>query len=89
MRTTGENPLNSVYNNALNDWQLDSLCRNKTMNLRAISPLDGRYAARVAAMEDYLSEWALMKYRVKVELRWLIAMSEREDIVHVRRFFAK
>ena len=81
-----EIPRNNVYNNALNDWQLDSLCRNKTMNLRAISPLDGRYAARVAAMEEYLSEWALMKYRVKVELRWLIAMSEREDIVHVRRF---
>ncbi|MDE2854500.1 MAG: adenylosuccinate lyase [Chloroflexota bacterium] len=56
------------------------------MNLRAISPVDGRYAAKAAPLRDYLSEWALMKYRVLVEARWLAALSARADIKHVRAF---
>lgn len=56
------------------------------MSLRAISPIDGRYADKTAALSPYLSEWALMKYRVLVEVRWLIAMSEHEGITHVRTF---
>lgn len=56
------------------------------MSLRAISPIDGRYADKTEALRPYLSEWALMKYRVLVEVRWLIAMSEHEGITHVRRF---
>ena len=56
------------------------------MNYRALSPLDGRYADRTAALGDYLSEWALMKYRVMVESRWLMALSEENDIAHVRSF---
>lgn len=56
------------------------------MSLRAISPIDGRYADKTEALQPYLSEWALMKYRVLVEIRWLIAMSEHEGITHVRRF---
>ncbi|MDE2818792.1 MAG: adenylosuccinate lyase [Chloroflexota bacterium] len=56
------------------------------MSLRAISPIDGRYADKTEALRPYLSEWALMKYRVLVEVRWLIAMSEHEGISHVRAF---
>lgn len=56
------------------------------MSLRAISPIDGRYADKTAALRPYLSEWALMKYRVLVEVRWLIAMSQHEGISHVRGF---
>ncbi|MCY4539730.1 MAG: adenylosuccinate lyase [Chloroflexi bacterium] len=56
------------------------------MSLRAISPIDGRYADKTAALSPYLSEWALMKYRALVEVRWLIAMSEHEGITHVRTF---
>ena len=56
------------------------------MDLRAISPLDGRYAEKTANLRSCLSEWALLKYRVLVEVRWLIAMSEDEDITHVRKF---
>lgn len=54
------------------------------MSLRAISPIDGRYADKTEALQPYLSEWALMKYRLLVEVRWLIAMSEHEGITHVR-----
>ncbi|MCY4018775.1 MAG: adenylosuccinate lyase [Chloroflexi bacterium] len=56
------------------------------MSLRAISPIDGRYVDKTEALRPYLSEWALMKYRLLVEVRWLIAMSEHEGISHVRSF---
>lgn len=56
------------------------------MSLRAISPIDGRYADKVSPLRDYLSEWALIKYRILVEARWLIAMSRQAGIAHVRPF---
>ena len=59
-----------------------------TESLRALSPLDGRYAEKTAILRPFLSEWALMKYRLKVELRWLLALSNEEDVHHVRRFTA-
>ena len=58
------------------------------MNLRAISPLDGRYADKVSPLREHLSEWALMRYRVLVEARWLLALSEHESLSHLRRFSA-
>jgi adenylosuccinate lyase len=44
--------------------------------LTAISPLDGRYAARLAPLRDLMSEAAFMRQRVTVEVRWLIALSD-------------
>ncbi|MEK9774953.1 MAG: lyase family protein, partial [Quisquiliibacterium sp.] len=43
--------------------------------LTALSPLDGRYAARLAPLRDLMSEAAFMRQRVKVEVRWLIGLS--------------
>jgi len=40
--------------------------------LLSISPLDGRYKAQTQDLSDYFSEFALYKYRVKVEVEWLI-----------------
>ena len=40
-------------------------------SLTALSPLDGRYARGTAALRDVFSEYALIKYRVLVEVRWL------------------
>jgi adenylosuccinate lyase len=42
--------------------------------LAALSPLDGRYAAQTLALQAYFSESALMKYRVLVEIEWLLAL---------------
>lgn len=42
--------------------------------LRAISPIDGRYADKTQALVDYFSEEALIKYRVKVEIEYFIAL---------------
>jgi adenylosuccinate lyase len=44
--------------------------------LRAISPIDGRYAKKTEALAEYFSEYALIKYRVKVEIAYLIALTE-------------
>jgi len=40
-------------------------------SLNAISPIDGRYNNKTNQLKDYFSEYALIRYRVIVELRWL------------------
>ncbi|MEF7615163.1 adenylosuccinate lyase [Aquincola sp. MAHUQ-54] len=44
--------------------------------LSALSPLDGRYAGKVAALRPLLSEFGLMHRRVQVEVEWFIALSD-------------
>ncbi len=44
--------------------------------LLAISPVDGRYAAQTAPLVAYFSEYALMRYRLRVEVEYLIALAE-------------
>ena len=44
--------------------------------LSALSPLDGRYAPRVAALRPLLSEFGLMHRRVQVEVEWFIALTD-------------
>ncbi len=44
--------------------------------LSALSPLDGRYASKTDGLRPWLSEAAFMKQRVKVEVHWLIALSQ-------------
>ncbi len=56
--------------------------------LYSLSPIDGRYAKKSAPLRTYLSEQALIKYRLSVEIAWLIAQSECPDITHVRPFTA-
>lgn len=56
------------------------------MSLKAISPIDGRYQAQTAALAETFSEYGLIRYRVLVEIRWLLAMSERPEISDLRAF---
>jgi adenylosuccinate lyase len=56
--------------------------------LSALSPLDGRYHGKVAALRDHFSELALMRYRVLVEVEWLKALSREAAIPEVPRFSA-
>jgi adenylosuccinate lyase len=44
--------------------------------LTAISPVDGRYRDKTEKLADYFSEWALMRYRVRVEVEYFIFLSE-------------
>lgn len=43
-------------------------------SLTAISPIDGRYRGKVEVLENYYSEYALIRYRVKVEIEYFIAL---------------
>ena len=45
-------------------------------SLSALSPLDGRYAAKVAPLRPLMSEFGLMHRRVQVEVEWFIALSD-------------
>jgi adenylosuccinate lyase len=44
--------------------------------LTAISPIDGRYYSQTEALSDYFSEFALIRYRVRVEIEYFIALCE-------------
>ncbi|MGB7338783.1 MAG: adenylosuccinate lyase [Phototrophicaceae bacterium] len=55
------------------------------MSIRAISPIDGRYAKKTMMLNDYFSEYALMKYRVTVEVVWLGHLSQEVDLADIRR----
>ncbi|MEL6355377.1 MAG: lyase family protein, partial [Bacteroidota bacterium] len=45
-------------------------------SLLAISPVDGRYAAKTESLQPYFSEFALIRYRVLVEIKYLRALYE-------------
>lgn len=48
--------------------------------LHAISPLDGRYQSKVAPLSQYCSEYALIKYRVWVEIEYFIALNTQVSL---------
>ena len=51
----------------------------KVMNLdllTAISPIDGRYRGKTEPLADYFSEYALIRYRVRVEIEYFITLCE-------------
>src|SRR5688572_12794548 len=56
--------------------------------LTALSPLDGRYAAKVAPLRDLFSEYGLIRLRVQVEIHWLLALSANPNISEVPPFSA-
>ena len=44
--------------------------------LTAVSPIDGRYRSKAEALASYFSEYALIKYRVRVEIEYFITLCE-------------
>ena len=51
--------------------------------LSALSPLDGRYAAKLDSLRSWFSEHALIRERARVEIAWLTALSRAPDIPEV------
>ena len=47
-------------------------------NLTAISPIDGRYRKQVAQLDQYFSEYALIKYRVLVEIEYFLFLADKK-----------
>ncbi|MGX8696548.1 MAG: adenylosuccinate lyase, partial [Prevotella sp.] len=42
--------------------------------LTAVSPIDGRYYGKTAPLIEYFSEYALIRYRIRVEIEYFIAL---------------
>lgn len=57
--------------------------------LTALSPVDGRYGAKTSTLREYFSEYGLIKNRVTVEIRWLLALSEHDGIGELPSFSAE
>src|SRR6266446_1740514 len=47
-------------------------------SLTAISPIDGRYRKHVQHLDEYFSEYALMKYRIFVEIEYLLFLEKKK-----------
>jgi len=56
--------------------------------LTALSPLDGRYGRKVAPLAEHFSEFALIRYRVRVEIEWLKALAAEPGITELPPFSA-
>ncbi|MEO5565995.1 MAG: adenylosuccinate lyase [Luteimonas sp.] len=54
--------------------------------LLALSPLDGRYAAKVDALRPIFSEYGLVRARIRVEVEWLLALAAEPGIGELARF---
>ena len=66
-------------------WPISPSCPSP---LTALSPLDGRYAAKVAPLRALFSEYALIRFRVLVEVEWLKALAAEPAIAEVPPFSA-
>ena len=56
------------------------MSQDQEHDLLAISPLDGRYREKCAELAPVFSEFGLMRYRVQVEVQWLMMLAEEPDI---------
>lgn len=52
-------------------------------SLTAVSPIDGRYASKCSDLRTCFSEFALIRERVRVELAWLIHLSQQDGIAEL------
>ncbi|KAK7276353.1 hypothetical protein RIF29_17492 [Crotalaria pallida] len=55
-------------------------------SLTALSPLDGRYWGKVKELAPFMSEYGLIFYRVLVEIKWLLKLSQIPEIIEVPSF---
>ena len=58
----------------------------KSINLIAISPIDGRYYRSTSVLNEIFSEFGLIKYRTLIEIEWLKAISNNTHIEEVPKF---
>ncbi len=54
--------------------------------IKSITPVDGRYHSKTQKLQDILSEYGLIKYRLLVELQWLLKLSQDSQISELSEF---
>ena len=60
-----------------------NLVSTATASASIVSPLDERYASVMRPLAAHMSEYGLLKYRVAVEIEWLLFMAASDEITHV------
>ncbi len=60
----------------------------ETSPLTALSPLDGRYQDKVAALREHFSEYGLIRNRIRVEIAWLEALAQAPQLTEIPPFSA-
>jgi adenylosuccinate lyase len=58
----------------------DELTREQDEALLAVGPIDGRYRQRTRALVPYFSEYGLIRYRLRIELEWLLGLADNPTI---------
>jgi adenylosuccinate lyase len=56
--------------------------------LMAVTPIDGRYRARTRRLAEYFSEFALIRYRVRIEIEWYLSLAANPDFAPMRKLGA-
>ncbi|KAL4194644.1 hypothetical protein AMTRI_Chr05g60490 [Amborella trichopoda] len=64
----------------------EGLSDHDLSSLTALSPLDGRYVQKVKELHCFLSEYGLIRYRILVEVKWLIKLSQIPEVTEVPSF---
>src|SRR6185295_20245410 len=67
----------------MSDSAPKNLVSTSTASASIVSPLDERYASVMRPLAAHMSEYGLLKYRVAVEIEWLIFMAAQAEISHV------
>ena len=57
--------------------------------LTALSPLDGRYAEKTASLQPVMSEYGLIRFRVMVEVQWLLTLFNQKSMAHLPKISDK
>ncbi|ERM93980.1 hypothetical protein AMTR_s00136p00057760 [Amborella trichopoda] len=70
----------------INDSHCEGLSDHDLSSLTALSPLDGRYVQKVKELHCFLSEYGLIRYRILVEVKWLIKLSQIPEVTEVPSF---
>ncbi len=58
----------------------------REFSVQALSPLDGRYIGRTAALRNYFSEFGLIRLRLHVEIEWLICLASHPQVKQLPAF---
>lgn len=69
-----------LQNKLIPDRELDDL---ELSSLTALSPLDGRYGQKVKELRHFLSEYALIRFRVLVEVRFYFGLCHEIMLVKI------
>ncbi|KAJ6797463.1 Uncharacterized protein M6B38_217355 [Iris pallida] len=89
LSTSKKNPSSrreALASQQMEKLQAKELDNSESFSIMALSPLDGRYYQKVKELQPFFSEYGLIRYRVMVEVKWLLKLSQISEIEEVPSF---